>query len=90
MKVKSGRGVVFVSRDSSGAYVELQTSGAGVMDQPGGVLLTRDEARRLAASILFEAGKVRRRRAEAQPDQPAPSAERARPDQPAHPLRRTA
>jgi len=84
MKVKGGRGVVFVSRDSSGAYVELQTSGAGVMDQPGGVLLTRDEARRLAASILFEAGKVRRRRAEVQAEQPERLAV------PAHPLRRTA
>lgn len=62
MKVKGGRGVVLVSRDSSGAYVELQTSGAGEMDQPGGVLLTREEARRLAASILFEAGKVQRRK----------------------------
>lgn len=28
------------------------------MDQPRGVLLTQEEARRLAAIILFEAGKL--------------------------------
>jgi hypothetical protein len=67
MKVKGGRGMVFVGRDSSGAFIELQTSGSGVMDQPGGVLLTRDEARRLAASILFESDKMPRRRIAAQP-----------------------
>ena len=59
MKVKDGRrGVVFVSRDPSGSYVELQTSGRGVMEQPRGVLLTPEGARRLAAAILFEAGRL--------------------------------
>jgi hypothetical protein len=61
MKVNDGRrGVVFVSRDPSGCYIELQTSAGGVMDQPLGVLLTPDGARRLAAAILFEAGRLDR------------------------------
>jgi hypothetical protein len=51
MKVDDGRtGVVFVSRDPSGCYVELQAS--------GGVRLTPEGARRLAAAILLEAGKA--------------------------------
>lgn len=59
MKVKNSRAAeVLVGRDPSGSYVELQTSGGGVMDQPRGVLLTQEEARRLAAIILFEAGKL--------------------------------
>ena len=59
MKVKNGSAAeVLVGRDPSGSFVELQTAGAGVMDQPRGVLLTQEEARRLAAIILFEAGKL--------------------------------
>ena len=59
MKVNDGRrGVVFVNRDPSGRYIELQTSVGGVMDQPRGVMLTPDGARRLAAAILLEAGKL--------------------------------
>lgn len=59
MKVKSGSAAeVLVGRDPSGSYIELQTAGGGVMDQPRGILLTQEEARRLAAIILFEAGKL--------------------------------
>ena len=59
MKVNDGRrGVVFVGRDSSGSYIELQTSAGGVMEQPRSVLLTPEGARRLAAAILFEAGRL--------------------------------
>ena len=59
MKVKSGSAAeVLVGRDSSGSYIELQTAGGGVMDQARGILLTQEEARRLAAIILLEAGKL--------------------------------
>ena len=59
MKVKSGSAAeVLVGRDPSGSFIELQTAGGGVMDQPRGVLLTQEEARRLAAIILLEAGKL--------------------------------
>jgi len=59
MKMKNGSTAeVLVGRDPSGSFVELQTAGGGIMDQPRGVLLTQEEARRLAAIILFEAGKL--------------------------------
>ena len=59
MKVKSRSAAeVLVGRDPSGSYIELQTAGGGAMDQPRGVLLTQEEARQLAAIILFEAGKL--------------------------------
>ncbi|HET8948552.1 MAG TPA: hypothetical protein VFQ07_16345, partial [Candidatus Polarisedimenticolia bacterium] len=59
MTVKDGRrNVVYVGRDPSGSYIELQTAAGSVMDQPGAVLLSADGARRLAAAILFEAGKL--------------------------------
>jgi hypothetical protein len=68
MKVNDGhRGVVFVGRDSSGSYIELQTSAGGVMDQPRSVLLTPEGARRLAAAILFEAGRLDRTESEETP-----------------------
>jgi hypothetical protein len=75
MTVRDGRrNVVYVGRDPSGSFIELQTAAGTVMDQPGGVLLTPDGARRLAAAILFEAGRL---------EKPARS-------RPVHPLRRTA
>jgi hypothetical protein len=71
MKVNDGlRGVVFVGRDPSGCYIELQTSAGGVMEQPKGVLLTPEGARRLAAAILFEAGRLEPSQCEA--ETPAP------------------
>ena len=59
MRVKNGcaREVV-VGRDPNDSFIKLQTAKGGVMDQPGGVLLTQEEARRLAAVILLEAGKL--------------------------------
>jgi hypothetical protein len=75
MTVRDGRrNVIFVGRDPSGAYIELQTAAGTTMDQPGAVLLTPDGARRLAAAILFEAGRL---------EKPAGA-------KPAHPLRRSA
>ena len=59
MNVKNaGTGEVLVGRDPSGSFIELQTAGGEILHQPRGVLLTRDEARRLAAIILLEAGKL--------------------------------
>lgn len=75
MTVRDGRrNVIFVGRDPSGSFIELQTVAGSVMDQPGAVLLTPDGARRLAAAILFEAGRL---------EKPANS-------KPSHPLRRSA
>jgi hypothetical protein len=72
MKVKSGNTAeVLVGRDASGSFIELQTAAGGVMDQPRGVLLTQEEARRLAAIILLEAGKLDAPATEWLPAEPA-------------------
>jgi hypothetical protein len=59
MKVmNTSAGEVLVGRDPNGSFLELKTVGEGVADRRSGVLLTQNEARRLAALILFEAGKL--------------------------------
>jgi hypothetical protein len=72
MRLKDGRTDVMVERDAPGSFVELQIAG-GTEHDPGAehgaggaprsriVRLTREEARRVAALILFQAERLGRR-----------------------------
>lgn len=69
MRLKDGRMDVMVDRDDPGSFVELQIAGgsdhsaeqnAGGAANPHVIRLTREEARRVAALILFQAERLRR------------------------------
>ena len=60
MRVMDGRtGEVLVGGDPAGSFVELHIEG-NVAEKPRVVRLNRVEARRLAALILFQAGRLNR------------------------------
>ena len=60
MRVLNGRAdEVLVGRDSAGSFVELQFVD-GIEEKSRVVRLTNDEARRLAALILFQAARLKR------------------------------
>jgi hypothetical protein len=72
MRLKDGRTDVMVERDAPGSFVELQIAGdaerdpgaehdAGAAPRSRVVRLTREEARRVAALILFQAERLGRR-----------------------------